>query len=37
MFPTLMLIIIEVPSHVLVLVSQVAALNWSDTEYPNLG
>ena len=29
--------IIEVLSNVLVLISQVAALNWSDTIYPNLG
>ena len=33
----LMLIIVEVLSNVLVLISQVAALNWSDTIYPNLG
>ena len=32
-----MLIIVEVLSNVLVLISQVAALNWSDTIYPNLG
>ena len=28
---------VEVHSNVLVLISQVAALNWSDTIYPNLG
>ena len=33
----LMLRIDEVLSNVLVLISQVAALNWSDTTYPNLG
>ena len=33
----LMLRIVEVLSNVLVLISQVAALNWSDTIYPNLG
>ena len=32
-----MLNIVEVPSNGLVLISQVAALNWSDTIYPNLG
>ena len=32
-----MLRIVEVYSNVLVLISQVAALNWSDTIYPNLG
>ena len=32
-----MLEIPEVLSNVLVLISQVAALNWSDTIYPNLG
>ena len=32
-----MLGIVEVLSNVLVLISQVAALNWSDTIYPNLG
>ena len=37
MFLTLMLKIVEVPTNVLVLISQVAALNWSDTIYPNLG
>ena len=37
MFLTLMLTIVEVYSNVLVLISQVAALNWSDTIYPNLG
>ena len=30
-----MLILVEVLSNVLVLISQVAALNWSDTIYPN--
>ena len=37
MFPTLMLIIYEVLSNVLVLISQMAALNWSDTRFSNLG
>ena len=37
MFLKLMLQIVEVPGFVLVLISQVAALNWSDTIYPNLG
>ena len=37
MFFKLMLIIVEVLSNVSVLISQVAALNWSDTIYPNLG
>ena len=37
MFLKLMLRIVEVLSNVLVLISQVAALNWSDTIYPNLG
>ena len=37
MFLKLMLKIVEVPRNVLVLISQVAALNWSDTIYPNLG
>ena len=32
-----MLVIVDVLSNVLVLISQVAALNWSDTIYPNLG
>ena len=32
-----MLRIIDVRSNVLVLIRQVAALNWSDTIYPNLG
>ena len=32
-----MLRIVEVYSNVLVLISQVAALNWSDTIYSNLG
>ena len=32
-----MLGIAEVLSNVLVLISQVTALNWSDTIYPNLG
>ena len=31
-----MLNIVEVPSNGLVLISQVAALNWSGTIYPNL-
>ena len=33
----LMLRIVEVLNNVLVLISQVDALNWSDTIYPNLG
>ena len=37
MFLKLMLNIVQVPSNVLVLISQVAALNWSDTIYPNVG
>ena len=37
MFLKIMLRIVEVLSNVLVLISQVAALNWSDTIYPNLG
>ena len=37
MFLKLMLITVEVPSNVLVLIIQVAALNWSDTIYRNLG
>ena len=37
MFLKLMLRIVEVHSNVFVLISQVAALNWSDTIYPNLG
>ena len=37
MFLKLMLRIVEVVNNVLVLISQVAALNWSDTIYPNLG
>ena len=37
MFLKLMLRTVEVYSNVLVLISQVAALNWSDTIYPNLG
>ena len=37
MFLKLMLRIVEVLGNVLVLSSQVAALNWSDTIYPNLG
>ena len=37
MFLKLMLRMVEVYSNVLVLISQVAALNWSDTIYPNLG
>ena len=37
MFPKLILRIVEVHSNGLVLISQVAALNWSNTIYPNLG
>ena len=37
MFLKLMLIIGEVFINVLVLISQVAALNWSHTIYPNWG
>ena len=37
MFLKLMLRIDEFLSNGLVLISQVAALNWSDTIYPNLG
>ena len=37
MFLKLMLRIVEVYSNVLVLISQVAALNWSDTIYTDLG
>ena len=37
MFLKLMLRIVEVYSNVLVLISQVAALNWSDTIYSNIG
>ena len=37
MFLKLMLRIAEVLSNVLVLISQVAALNWSHAIYPNLG
>ena len=37
MFLKLILRIAEVLSNVLVLISQVAALNWSHTIYPNLG
>ena len=37
MFLKLMLRIVEVLSNVLVLISQVAALNWSHTIYPNVG
>ena len=37
MFLKLVLRIVEVYSNVFVLISQVAALNWSDTIYPNLG
>ena len=33
----LMLRMVEVYSNVLALISQVAALNWSDTIYTNLG
>ena len=32
-----MLKIVEVPSNVVVLIGEVAALNWSDTIYPNSG
>ena len=37
MFLKLMLRIVEVFGNDMVLISQVAALNWSDTIYPNLG
>ena len=37
MFLKLMLRIVEVFGDVLALISQVAALNWSDTIYTNLG
>ena len=37
MFLKIMLGIVEVLSNVLVLISEVAALNWSHTIYPNLG
>ena len=37
MFLKLMLRIVDVYSNVLVLISQMAALNWSDTIYPNIG
>ena len=37
MFLKLMLRIAEVHINVLELISQVAALNWSDTIYPNVG
>ena len=37
MFLKLMLRIVEVLTNVLVLMSQVAALNWSDTIYPKVG
>ena len=37
MFLKLMLRIVEVFGNVLAFISQVAALNWSDTIYPNLG
>ena len=37
MFLTLMLRIVEVFGNALALISQVAALNWSDTIYTNLG
>ena len=37
MFLKLMLRIVEVYINVLVLISQVAALNWSDTIDPNVG
>ena len=36
MFLKLMLRIVEVLSNVWALISEVAALNWSDTIYPNL-
>ena len=37
MFLKLMLLIVEVYSNVLVLISQAVALNWSNTIYANLG
>ena len=37
MFLKIMLGMVEVLGNVLVLINQVAALNWSDTIYPNLG
>ena len=37
MFLKLMLMIVEIPSYVLVLISQAAALNWSGPIYPNAG
>ena len=37
MFLKLKLRMVEVFSNVLELISQVAALNWSDTIYPNVG
>ena len=37
MFLKLMLEIVDAFSNILVLISQVAALNWSDTIYSNLG
>ena len=37
MFLKLMFRMVEVLSNVLVLISQVAALNWSETMFPNLG
>ena len=37
MFLKLLLRIVEVFGNVLALISQVAALNWSDTIYSNLG
>ena len=37
MFLKLLLRIVQVYSNVLALISQVAALKWSDTIYPNLG
>ena len=37
MFLKLMLRIVEVYSNVLALINQVAALNWSDTIYTDLG
>ena len=36
MFPKLMLRIVDILINVLVLISQVAALNWNDTIYPNI-
>ena len=36
-FLKLLLGIVEVFNNVLVIITQVAALNWSDTKYPNWG